>query len=189
MAAHGVQDAERAGVGRPGLHDQAEDRCHRIGQTDSVLVQHLVLEGSLDAEMAVRLIKKQAVIDAAPRLTAQGIQVLHAVGGRNDDQRPGAGIGPAPYVAVPYIDRMDLAYAAADLVVDPAHGLPVPEPGDGSARVVVTRAEHVSGADDHVLRDQVPHEPLRRKFGRIFRFFCSHFYLVATFQNCFIQAF
>ena len=59
----------------------------------------------------------QAVIDAAPGLTAQGIQVLHAVGGRNDDQRPAGALGPAPYVAVPYIDRMDLAYAAADVAL------------------------------------------------------------------------
>lgn len=44
---------------------QAEDRAHRIGQTDSVLVQHLVLEGSLDATMARMLVEKQDVIDRA----------------------------------------------------------------------------------------------------------------------------
>lgn len=49
----------------PGNVTQAEDRAHRIGQRESVLVQHLVLEGSLDADMARRLISKQAVIDAA----------------------------------------------------------------------------------------------------------------------------
>jgi len=49
----------------PGNMAQAEDRCHRIGQEDSVLIQHLVLEGSLDAYMAKILIKKQAVLDAA----------------------------------------------------------------------------------------------------------------------------
>ena len=43
---------------------QAEDRCHRIGQKDSVLVQHIVLDGSLDAKMAKRLIEKQHVIEA-----------------------------------------------------------------------------------------------------------------------------
>ena len=43
---------------------QAEDRAHRIGQRDSVLVQHLVLEGSLDAVMAKRVIEKQKVIDS-----------------------------------------------------------------------------------------------------------------------------
>jgi SWI/SNF-related matrix-associated actin-dependent regulator 1 of chromatin subfamily A len=49
----------------PGNVTQAEDRCHRIGQTDAVLVQHLVLEGSLDAHMANTLVDKQAVIDSA----------------------------------------------------------------------------------------------------------------------------
>ena len=44
---------------------QAEDRAHRIGQHDSVLVQHLVLEGSLDATMARTLVEKQTVLDAA----------------------------------------------------------------------------------------------------------------------------
>ena len=47
----------------PGNMSQAEDRCHRIGQNDSVLVQHLVLEGSIDARMAGILIEKQEVID------------------------------------------------------------------------------------------------------------------------------
>lgn len=49
----------------PGNVTQAEDRCHRIGQHDSVLVQHLVLDGSLDSKMAKTLIEKQFVIDAA----------------------------------------------------------------------------------------------------------------------------
>jgi UDP-N-acetylglucosamine--N-acetylmuramyl-(pentapeptide) pyrophosphoryl-undecaprenol N-acetylglucosamine transferase len=45
-----------------------------------------------------------------------GVQVLHVVGpaGEVDVERtPGA----PPYVLQPYVDRMDLAYAAADLVV------------------------------------------------------------------------
>ena len=51
---------------------QAEDRLHRIGQTQAVLVQHLVLDGSLDATMARRLVDKQEIIDRAlDRLTAQ----------------------------------------------------------------------------------------------------------------------
>jgi SWI/SNF-related matrix-associated actin-dependent regulator 1 of chromatin subfamily A len=49
----------------PGNMSQAEDRCHRIGQRGSVLVQHLVLEGSLDAEIARRLVEKQDLIDQA----------------------------------------------------------------------------------------------------------------------------
>jgi len=56
----------------PGNVTQAEDRCHRIGQRDMVLVQHLVVDGSLDARMAQTLIDKQAVIDAALDDTTRG---------------------------------------------------------------------------------------------------------------------
>ena len=49
----------------PGNLSQAEDRCHRIGQAASVLVQHLVLEGSLDARMANVVIGKQEVVEGA----------------------------------------------------------------------------------------------------------------------------
>jgi len=44
---------------------QGEDRCHRIGQLESVLIQHLVLEGSLDAHMAQMLVDKQNIADRA----------------------------------------------------------------------------------------------------------------------------
>lgn len=53
----------------PGNLTQAEDRCHRIGQQNHVLVQHLVLEGSLDATMARRLVAKQTIIDQALDVT------------------------------------------------------------------------------------------------------------------------
>jgi SWI/SNF-related matrix-associated actin-dependent regulator 1 of chromatin subfamily A len=49
----------------PGNVTQAEDRCHRIGQHDSVLVEHLVLEGSIDARMARTLVAKQQIIEKA----------------------------------------------------------------------------------------------------------------------------
>jgi len=49
----------------PGNMTQAEDRAHRIGQFMNVLVQHIVLEGSMDVEMAYKLIEKQNVIDNA----------------------------------------------------------------------------------------------------------------------------
>lgn len=55
----------------PGNVSQAEDRCHRLGQRNSVLIQHLVVDGSLDARMASVLVEKQAVIDAAMDKTAE----------------------------------------------------------------------------------------------------------------------
>jgi SWI/SNF-related matrix-associated actin-dependent regulator 1 of chromatin subfamily A len=48
---------------RPGIVTQAEDREHRIGAVNPVLIQHLVLEGSLDARMVRVTIQKQNVID------------------------------------------------------------------------------------------------------------------------------
>jgi SWI/SNF-related matrix-associated actin-dependent regulator 1 of chromatin subfamily A len=49
----------------PGTMSQCEDRCHRIGQQESVLIQHLVLEGSLDCTMARTIIRKQEIIESA----------------------------------------------------------------------------------------------------------------------------
>lgn len=48
----------------PATLSQAEDRVHRYTQINNVLVQHLVLEGSLDSVMAKRMIEKQKVIDS-----------------------------------------------------------------------------------------------------------------------------
>jgi SWI/SNF-related matrix-associated actin-dependent regulator 1 of chromatin subfamily A len=46
----------------PGNISQAEDRSHRFGQENTVWVQHVVLEGSIDARMAEVLIEKQELI-------------------------------------------------------------------------------------------------------------------------------
>ena len=59
----------------PGDVSQAEDRCHRIGQENSVLIQHLVVDGSLDARMAEVLVQKQKVLDRA----LDDVQVLPAI--------------------------------------------------------------------------------------------------------------
>ena len=47
----------------PAVIDQCESRCHRLGQQESLLVQHLVFDGSLDATMVQRQVEKQDVID------------------------------------------------------------------------------------------------------------------------------
>lgn len=49
----------------PALNTQAEDRCHRIGQRDSVNVYYLVADQSIDARIAKRLLLKQEIADAA----------------------------------------------------------------------------------------------------------------------------
>ena len=47
----------------PAIMSQSEDRLHRKGQEQSVLIQHLVFNNSLDAKMAKMLIEKQKIID------------------------------------------------------------------------------------------------------------------------------
>jgi UDP-N-acetylglucosamine--N-acetylmuramyl-(pentapeptide) pyrophosphoryl-undecaprenol N-acetylglucosamine transferase len=60
----------------------------------------------------------RAAVGAADALTAAGVQVLHARGPKNTDVAvPARPAGAAPYVVVDYLERMDLAYAAADLAL------------------------------------------------------------------------
>ena len=56
------------------------------------------------------------MLDAAGEIRAAGVQVLHLLGPRSglDVHLPAAG---PPYVTLPYVDRMDLAYAAADFAL------------------------------------------------------------------------
>ncbi len=55
-----------------------------------------------------------AVLAAAPAFAGAGVQVLHVTGPKHEVTPPDTGV---PYVAVTYVDRMDLAYAAADAVL------------------------------------------------------------------------
>jgi UDP-N-acetylglucosamine--N-acetylmuramyl-(pentapeptide) pyrophosphoryl-undecaprenol N-acetylglucosamine transferase len=113
----GLRGAEVVGVpvraaitalDRAGL--RAEARKH-FGFADDARVL-LVFGGS---QGAVSL--NRAVSGAAGELAAAGVSVLHAHGPKNALELRTPAPGDAPYVAVPYLDRMDLAYSAADLVI------------------------------------------------------------------------
>lgn len=93
---------------RAALRDEA--RRH-FGFTDDARVL-LVFGGS---QGAVSL--NRAVSGAAAELAAAGVAVLHAHGPKNTLDLREPQPGDPPYVAVPYLDRMDLAYSAADLVI------------------------------------------------------------------------
>lgn len=62
-SAHHVVFAELDWV--PSNIKQFEDRTHRIGQENHVMVEHLVFDGSLDSKFIETLIDKQAIEDAA----------------------------------------------------------------------------------------------------------------------------
>ncbi len=111
----------------------------------------LVTGGSLGARSL-----NEAMFAAAGEMAAHGIQVLHVWGQRTalrDPQQPG-------YLVIPYCDRMDLALAAADIVLSrsgastvselSALGVPaiyVPYPhGNGEQRNNVTSVVAAGGA-------------------------------------------
>jgi UDP-N-acetylglucosamine--N-acetylmuramyl-(pentapeptide) pyrophosphoryl-undecaprenol N-acetylglucosamine transferase len=113
----GLRNAEVVGVpvraaitnlDRAALRAQA--RAH-FGFGDDAKVL-LVFGGSQGAVSINR-----AVSAAAGPLADRGIAVLHAHGPKNTLDLPAQAPGAQPYVAVPYLDRMDLAYAAADLAI------------------------------------------------------------------------
>jgi UDP-N-acetylglucosamine--N-acetylmuramyl-(pentapeptide) pyrophosphoryl-undecaprenol N-acetylglucosamine transferase len=113
----GLRNAEVVGVPvRAAITDldraalRAQARAH-FGFGDDAKVL-LVFGGSQGAVSINR-----AVSAAAGPLAERGIAVLHAHGPKNTLDLPAQAPGAPPYVAVPYLDRMDLAYAAADLAI------------------------------------------------------------------------
>ncbi len=95
-----------SGLDRPGQADKA--RAHFGLQPDLPVL--LVTGGSQGAASLNR-----ATLGAADALRAAGVQVLHVVGPKAGEVEVPA--GPVPYVVLPYLDRMDLGYAAADFAL------------------------------------------------------------------------
>lgn len=99
--------AEIARLDRATRRDEA--RAHF--DLDPDLPTLLVTGGSQGARRI-----NQTMSAAAPLLGAEGIQVLHAAG-RPEEVDVVTRPGRPPYVVRQFIDRMDLAYAAADLAI------------------------------------------------------------------------
>jgi SNF2 family DNA or RNA helicase len=60
----------------PALHDQAEDRCHRIGQRDAVTAWYLLAAGTIDERIAELLHRKRGVVGAVTdgrRIDTEGL--------------------------------------------------------------------------------------------------------------------
>jgi UDP-N-acetylglucosamine--N-acetylmuramyl-(pentapeptide) pyrophosphoryl-undecaprenol N-acetylglucosamine transferase len=100
---------EIADLDRLGLGDKA--RAHFGLRPDLPVL--LVTGGSQGARSL-----NEAVFGAAGWLREAGVQVLHIIGPRNEAPASSSPeMGRVPYVAASYIDRMDLAYAAADFAL------------------------------------------------------------------------
>ncbi|MFI9551623.1 undecaprenyldiphospho-muramoylpentapeptide beta-N-acetylglucosaminyltransferase [Nonomuraea endophytica] len=111
----------------------------------------------------------QAALAAAHALRSAGVQVLHVVGPKNTVEREPPP-GDPQYVLLPYLDRMDLAYAAADLALCrsgaltcaeltavglPAAYVPLPH-GNGEQRI---NAERIAGGGGGLLIDDADLSP------------------------------
>ena len=70
VAGHGITLTRSSNVAfleldwTPAKHDQAEDRCHRIGQEDTVNATYLLAAGTIDETIGTLLERKRAVIGA-----------------------------------------------------------------------------------------------------------------------------
>lgn len=105
----------------PANIQQAEDRIHRIGQRNAVLIQYLVVDGSLEARMAEAIAAKLGVIEQAldaevqpDALTAEELQ-QSVVAPPKRERRP-----------VPEIEDLDLRRAVGEALLivagfDPDH--------------------------------------------------------------------
>lgn len=95
-----------------------------------------------------------AVVAAAPALSRAGISVLHAYGKKNEvsvtSNNP-----DAPYVAIPYVDRMDLAYSAADLILCRSGAMTVAEVSAVGLPAVYVPLPHGNGEQALNAKDVV----------------------------------
>jgi SWI/SNF-related matrix-associated actin-dependent regulator of chromatin subfamily A-like protein 1 len=60
----------------PAEHDQAEDRCHRIGQKNNVQAYYLICAGTIDEDIYDLIQQKRSVVDA---VTDGNTEVSHSV--------------------------------------------------------------------------------------------------------------
>ncbi|WP_312588311.1 undecaprenyldiphospho-muramoylpentapeptide beta-N-acetylglucosaminyltransferase [Corynebacterium dentalis] len=87
-----------------------------------------------------------AMAEAQQILADSRVGVLHAYGKKNSFDVTSSG-GPA-YVAVPYIDRMDLAYAAADMVLCRSGAMTVAEASAVGLPAVYVPLPHGNGEQE-----------------------------------------
>jgi UDP-N-acetylglucosamine--N-acetylmuramyl-(pentapeptide) pyrophosphoryl-undecaprenol N-acetylglucosamine transferase len=94
----------------------------------------------------------QSVAGSARALADAGVQVLHVVGPQGEATPEQTDV---PYVTVPFVDRMDLAYAAADLVVCRAGASSVTEAAAVGLPAVFVPLPIGNGEQEHNARPVV----------------------------------
>lgn len=126
---------------RAGL--RAEARAHFGLDPDAPTL--LVFGGSQGARSL-----NEAVSAAVPALAAAGVAVLHAHGPMNDAATLSACSPDSAdrYVSVPYLERMDLAYAAADVALCRAGAMTVAEVSSVGLPAIYVPLPHGNGEQE-----------------------------------------
>lgn len=102
----------------PGNVTQSEDRAHRIGQKNTVHVQHLIIDGSLDARMAQMIVNKQNLADRALDKSTEVLDKMTLL-----DTQPEAEIVPVPLWKKMILKEAMIAVAQRrDPKVEGSHG-------------------------------------------------------------------
>ncbi|GCE37144.1 UDP-N-acetylglucosamine--N-acetylmuramyl-(pentapeptide) pyrophosphoryl-undecaprenol N-acetylglucosamine transferase [Rhodococcus wratislaviensis] len=147
VSARGRSDAEILGIpvrasitGLDRAALRAEARAHFGLPAEGPVL--LVFGGSQGARSL-----NEAVSGAAESLAAAGVAVLHAHGPKNTLDVPATPGGP-PYVAVPYLSRMDLAYSAADAVICRSGAMTVAEVSAVGLPAVYVPLPHGNGEQE-----------------------------------------
>ncbi|MEJ2889000.1 undecaprenyldiphospho-muramoylpentapeptide beta-N-acetylglucosaminyltransferase [Actinomycetospora aeridis] len=124
-----ITDLDRAGL-------RAQAREHFGLDPDAPVL--LVFGGSQGARSL-----NEAVSAAVPALTAAGVWVLHAHGPKNEPTVEAPG-----YVPVPYLERMDLAYAAADVALCRSGAMTVAEVSTVGLPAIYVPLPHGNGEQE-----------------------------------------
>lgn len=135
-----------SGLNRAGLRAEAREFFGLHPQAPTLLVWG----GSQGAQRI-----NAAIAGAATRFAGAGIGVLHAYGRKNTIDLPALPANGPAYVAVPYLDRMDLAFAAADLVLGRSGAMTVAETGAVGLPAVYVPLPHGNGEQRLNAAEQV----------------------------------
>jgi len=150
-----VETDESFVVGNVAAHN-----CHRMGQRDSVTIQHLLLDGSIDARMIQTIVAKQEVLEKAldtdlGKISDQPV-IIHGVDNGGEEELPVSPVDPpatrsttreqiarrAELITESEIDKVHSALRELALL-DPDHALGLN--GQGFSRIDVAIGHDLAG--------------------------------------------
>lgn len=151
----------------PGQVSQFEDRCHRMGQANSVNVYWCVVQNSLEAYIAKKVLAKQAVADAvldAPPMARPVAEQSHtSMPPREEKQSKGDGAGRPRIEFLP--EQIAQIHRGLQIVAGVCNGART-EDGTGFAKIDVEIGHSLARAETLSQRQAAVGLRLVRKYKR-----------------------